>query len=158
MLSKSSTPRSFSWRKFVKLFYWTIVAVLAMNLLCEKIVILCNLTQIEQVLHAFGYAFKEHDVDLAYAQCLPPELGGELSYSAVQAIFDSNGKYIAPFYLITEVDRWYSRSRIIWLEGQLILEANIVGRTFYGDQTSVFLHAMLRKVNGRWYIVSFPSP
>jgi hypothetical protein len=96
-------------------------------------------------------------VEVAYAQCLPAKHGGELSLSEVYAMSNSRYRHVFPFYVRTEVAYyWKSGVRPIWIENQIILEADVIGRVIYDGPDSFYFRAILRKWNNQWYIVSFP--
>lgn len=158
MSLKSLTMRLLKYRGWVTVSL-IILSVIVTRLLWERWILLRNLTQIEQTLGAFDLALKEQDVDLAYAQCLPSEYGGILSRDAIYSILNSHNKYIFPLHLRTEVAYyWRSKIRPVRIGNQIILEANVIGRSIFNDSNVFYFRAILRKWDNRWYIVSFPIP
>lgn len=153
MLPKLPITRPLKLHDLVKLLLIIILLTIAIRLLWERAMLLYESAQIRQMLATFHQAVKNQDIDLAYAQCLPLEQGGKLSPREVQAILDYN--FMAPLYLETEIDLLKSKIRPIWIQGRITLEANINGTVIYDSPSTTPFRVLLRKWNGRWYIIEF---
>lgn len=141
--------------KFVKLLLLTALSLIIFLLLLERIMLWREAKQIKQTLQTFALAMKQQDIELAYAQCLPPEQGGQLSLSELQVIPGYHSSAISPLYLKIDLDLLRSKLRPTWIEGKITLEANINGTVIYDSPSTVHLRALLRKWDNHWYIIKF---